>query len=159
MPAPRAGLSWARLEEAAPELARAGRLLLEPRGLALLGTVRRDGSPRVSPIGTFFLGGELVIGVMAASAKARDLRRDPRYALQSVVAEPDAGEPELKLYGRVEPTDADGGWWEGGRSGAEVYRLLVDEAVYLEWDVPACRLRARRWTPAGGERVSERPYP
>ena len=36
---------------------------------------------------------------MAWSAKATDLRRDPRYVLHSVVTGPDSGEGELKLYG------------------------------------------------------------
>jgi hypothetical protein len=151
-------VSWGALERGAPELARLGAARLGA-GLGLLGTVRADGSPRVSPVGTFFIGGELVVGVMTRSGKARDLRRDPRYALQSPVALPDAGEPELKLAGRVEPSDADGGWWEGGRAGADVYRLLVDEAAYVEWEVAAERVRVRRWTPAGGESVAEKAYP
>lgn len=106
-------MSWSRLEAEAPGLARLGRERLAG-GLALLGTVRADGSPRVSPIGVFFLGGELVIGVMTRSGKARDLRGDPRVALQSLVTAPDEGEPELKLYGLVAPSDARGG--VGGRS-------------------------------------------
>ena len=151
-------MSWARLEAEAPELARLGRERLA-NGLALLGTVRADGSPRVSPIGVFFLGGELVVGVMTRSGKARDLRRDPRAALQSVVTAPDEGEPELKLYGRVSPSDADGGWWEGGRAGVDVYAFAFDEAVYVEWDLAGGTLTLRRWRPGRGEDVSERPYP
>jgi hypothetical protein len=152
-------MTWNRLEAGAPELARLGRELLEATGVAMLGTVRSDGWPRISPVGTFFIDAELVVGVMTRSAKARDLRRDPRYALQTPVTEPDAGAPELKLHGRVEPSEADGGWWAGGREGADVYRLAVDEAVYLEWDVAAQRMRVRRWRPDGGETVAERAYP
>lgn len=151
-------MSWSRLEAEAPGLARLGRERLAG-GLALLGTVRADGSPRVSPIGVFFLGGELVIGVMTRSGKARDLRGDPRVALQSLVSAPDDGEPELKLYGRVEPSDADGGWWEGGRSGVDVYALQVAEAVAVEWNLAASRMVVRCWTPAKGETVTERTYP
>ena len=151
-------MSWQRLESQAPDLARLGRQRLAA-GIALLGTLRADGSPRVSPIGTFFIDGELVIGVMAGSAKAGDLRRDARYALQSSVTEPDAGEPELKLYGRAEAYAADGGWWEHDRARADVYRLWIDEAVYVEWDVEAGRMRVRRWTPDEGESIAERAYP
>ena len=79
--------------------------------------------------------------------------------MQSIVTVPDAGEPELKLYGRVERSDADGGWWEGGREGADVYRLLVDEAAFVEWDVASERMRIRQWSPAHGESVTERAYP
>ena len=151
-------MSWGRLQAEAPELARLGRECLA-RGLALLGSIRADGSPRVSPIGVFFLDGELVVGVMAHSGKARDLRRDPRIALQSVVTAPEEGEPELKLYGRVTPSEVDGGWWEGGRAGVDVYALVVAEAVYVEWDLEGERLLLRRWTAAAGETVSERTYP
>lgn len=151
-------MSWARLEAESPDLARRGRERLAG-GLALLGTIRDDGSPRVSPIGVFFIADELVIGVMARSGKARDLRRDPRVALQSLVTAPDEGEPELKLYGRVEPSGADGGWWEGGRGGADVYALTVEEAVHLEWDLEGGTLRLRRWLQGRGETVRERRYP
>jgi hypothetical protein len=142
----------------APELARLGRERLAT-GLALLGTLRADGSPRVSPIGVFFLEDELVIGVMARSGKARDLHRDQRVALQSVVTAPDEGEPELKLYGRVSPSDADGGWWEKGRPGVDVYAVALEEAVYLEWDLAGETLTLRRWRPGRGEDVTERLYP
>jgi hypothetical protein len=125
----------------------------------VLGTLRRDGSPRVSPVGAFFADGELLIGVMARSGKAADLRRDPRVALQSTVTAPDAGEPELKLYGRVERSHVQSGWWTGGRAGADVYSIQVEEAVYVEWDLGAEHMRVRRWTPAGGETVRERTYP
>jgi hypothetical protein len=152
-------MSWPQLAADAFELARLGRALLDSRGLAMLGTVRGDGSPRISPIGTFFIDDELVVGVMARSGKARDLERDPRYALQTIVTESEAGEPELKLYGRVERSPAEGGWWAGGRPGAHVYRLLVLEAVYVEWDVTSESLRARRWSPSRGESVAERGYP
>jgi hypothetical protein len=151
-------VTWARLEAEAPELARLGRERLAT-GLAVLGTLRRDGSPRVSPIGVFFLGGELVIGVMAHSGKARDLRRDPRVALQSVVTAPDEGEPELKLYGRVSPSDADGGWWKGGRPDVDVYAVELEEAVYLDWDLAGGTFALRRWRPGRGEDLSEQAYP
>jgi hypothetical protein len=151
-------VSWSQLEAEAPELARLGRERLRS-GLALLGTVRADGSPRVSPIGVFFLDGELVIGVMTRSGKARDLRGDRRVALQSVVTAPDEGEPELKLYGRVSVSDADGGWWEGGRPKVDVYAVVLEEVVYVEWDLAGEKLVLRRWRPGGGEDVTERAYP
>lgn len=150
-------MSWGQLERAAPTLSELARQRLTG-GLALLGTLRADGSPRVSPIGVFFVGEDLVIGVMPRSGKAGDLRRDPRVALQSLVTAPDGGEPELKLYGRVEPSQAEGGWWEG-RTGVDVYAIAVEEAVYVEWDLAGGSLRIRRWLPRQGETVRERRYP
>ena len=94
-------MTWREFAGAAPELAeRAQRLLAGPR-VAFLGTIRGDGSPRISPIEPYFVEGHLVLGLMARSAKARDLERDPRCVLHSVVVAPDAGDPEVKLSARA----------------------------------------------------------
>ena len=79
------------MELAAPEIARLGMAQLNAAHVALLGTLRRDGSPRISPIEPYLAGGQLLIGAIARSAKAGDLRRDPRYVLHSVVTGPTAG--------------------------------------------------------------------
>jgi hypothetical protein len=152
-------MSWSRLEAETPELAQLGRALLERRGLVMLGTLRADGSPRISPVETLLVEGELVFGAMRRSGKARDLRRDPRCTLQTIVTDPDAGEPELKLYGRVLSSAAGAGWWRERPQDADVYRIEVEEAVVIEWDLPAARMRVRRWTPRRGETVVERTYP
>jgi hypothetical protein len=80
-------------------IARLGVTRLSAARVALLGTLRPDGSPRISPIEPYLAGGELVTGALAWSRKAADLRRDPRYVLHSAVTDPDAGEGQLKLYG------------------------------------------------------------
>jgi Pyridoxamine 5'-phosphate oxidase len=152
-------VTWRALEAEAPELARLGRERLEAVGMALLGTIRADGSPRVSPIGTVFAAGELLVGVMPRSAKAADIRRDPRCALQSVITDPEAGAPELKLYGRLGHSDVEAGWWEGRPDAADVYALDVEEAVYVEWKLGAGLMRVRRWRPGQAESVTERAYP
>ena len=152
-------MSWSALEAEAPELARTARARFEAAGVALLGTLRRDGSPRISPIEPFFVEGELLLGVMARSGKARDLRSDPRCVLHSTLSGPNTGEPDVKLYGRVEPSAAAGGWWADRPDDADPYRLVVEEAVTIEWELAASRMRVRRWTAAGGETVAERAYP
>lgn len=48
--------------------------------LAYLGTLRRDGSPRVHPVTVTIDDTGLYIFVVAATPKLADLRRDPRYA-------------------------------------------------------------------------------
>uniref|UniRef100_UPI002619D67F pyridoxamine 5'-phosphate oxidase family protein n=1 Tax=Trebonia sp. TaxID=2767075 RepID=UPI002619D67F len=77
--------SWRDVERAAPEIARLGAARLASARVALLGTLRRDGSPRISPVEPYIAGGQLLIGAMAWSAKAGDLQRDPRYVLHSAV--------------------------------------------------------------------------
>jgi hypothetical protein len=151
-------VSWSRLEAEAPELAALVRERLA-RGFALLGTVRQDGSPRVSAVETVILDGELVVGIMRRSGKARDLGHDPRFALQSPVFDPNSGEPELKLYGRAEPSEAAAGWWRARPDTADVYRLELEEALHVEWDVDSSTMRLRRWQPGRGEHLSEQPYP
>lgn len=68
---------------------------LDATGVALLGTLRLDGSPRISPIEPYLADGQLLIGAMAWSQKAADLRRDPRHVLHSAVTGPHNGEGEL----------------------------------------------------------------
>jgi len=43
-------LDYRDVEQGAPELARLGRARLDATRLAMLGTLRRDGSPRISPV-------------------------------------------------------------------------------------------------------------
>ena len=50
-----------------------------------------------------FVGGEPWLAGMPASVKFEDLRRDPRFALHSGSAEPDAFSADAKLSGRAVP--------------------------------------------------------
>jgi hypothetical protein len=93
-------VTWPDLEAGAPELARRGRERLEETSIALIGTLRKDGSPRISPIEPNFHEDELLFGGMTWSLKVRDLQRDPRCVVHSAITGPNAGEPELRLYGR-----------------------------------------------------------
>jgi hypothetical protein len=102
-------VNWAGFEAAAPELAARVRARFEATGLSLMATVRRDGSPRISPVEAFFDGTDVWLGMMDASLKARDLQRDPRLALHSATADKNVTEGDAKLAGRaIEVTDADG---------------------------------------------------
>lgn len=159
-------MTWARLERGAPELGQRGRERLEAVGLALLGTIRRDGTPRISPVEPHVVGGHLLLGLMAGTAKARDLRRDPRCVLHSVVDDPQSGVPELKLYGRVVAVDAavrnaapDAWWVSQPADRAHVVSLDIEEAVYVSWNPRAGVMAVVRWRPEDGVRESSRPYP
>ena len=55
-------MTWRELELAAPEIAEPGKARLDETRVALLATLRRDGSPRISPIEPFFGEGQLVFG-------------------------------------------------------------------------------------------------
>src|SRR5690348_14344911 len=75
--------SWSDFEAAAPELAARVRARLDAHVHKTLATVRRDGSPRISGTETQLADGELWIGSMWQAQKARDLQRDPRFAIHS----------------------------------------------------------------------------
>ncbi len=98
-------MHWSDFATAAPELAARGRALLERPGVVLVGTVRRDGSPRISPVEPIITNGELYLGMMPASRKARDLARDPRCTVHNAVTDRTGGAGEFKLHGRVRPID------------------------------------------------------
>ena len=65
---------WRDLELGAPRLARLGMARLDATRVALLGTLRRDGSPRISPIEPFFAGSLLLFGAMARSRKTGSVK-------------------------------------------------------------------------------------
>ena len=135
--------SWRDLELGAPEIAQPGMARLNSARVALLGTLRRDGSPRISPVEPFIAGGQLLIGAMTWSAKAGDLRRDPRYVLHSVVTGPDSGEGELKLYGPAVAASPDlraaaaGAWWLAWPPDkAAVFTLRIRQKLSEDRPVP-----------------------
>ena len=92
-------MNWAQVEAAAPDLAAKVRKRFEAHGLALLATLRRDGSPRISGIETLFGEEELWLGMMPRSLKAADLLRDPRLALHSATADKNVSSGDAKLSG------------------------------------------------------------
>ena len=93
-------LTWAELEDAAPEIARLGRDLLERFQFVLVGTLTKDGSPRISPVEAYVIDGHLVTNMIPRSVKALDLLHDPRVYVHGPVTAKD-GDPELKLVGRA----------------------------------------------------------
>jgi hypothetical protein len=136
--------SWNDIAAAEPDLVAAVDARFDAGLHKTLATLRADGAPRVSGTELQRVGGELWLGSMGGSLKARDLQRDPRFALHSTTTEtelgPDGG--DAKIAGRaIEVTDpdgqarfvaaftADGREWPGGDS--HLFRLDVDEVVLI----------------------------
>jgi hypothetical protein len=94
-------MRWSEMAEREPRLAEAGLARLLAPGVVLVGTIRRDGTPRVSAVEPFLLDGELWLSMMPTSTKARDLDRDPRVLVHSVITSRDGGEGEYKVRGMV----------------------------------------------------------
>ena len=94
------------LAERDPELAALGLERFEQTGLALVGTLRKNGWPRISPVEPVIAEGHLYLGMMWQSVKALDLLRDPRCTVHSTVSDRLGTEGEFKVYGRaVDVTD------------------------------------------------------
>jgi hypothetical protein len=153
--------SFSAFEDAAPELAAAVRARLSAHTHLTLATLRADGAPRISGTECRFEDGELWIGSMWQALKARDLRRDPRYALHSGSDDPPAWTGDAKVSGVAhEVTDLEtvlrlnGEAAENGRS--HLFRLEVTEASTVGVDEAAKLLIVQLWTPEGGVRRIER---
>jgi hypothetical protein len=94
-------MNWEQFKGAAPKLASKAEELFEVSGVVLVGTIRKDGSPRISPVEPLIVDGELYLGMMWQSYKALDLLRDPRCTVHSAVRDRHASEGEFKLHGRA----------------------------------------------------------
>ena len=94
-------LTWAELEEAAPEIAAYGFDLLTRFQFVFVGTLTKEGAPRVNPCEAYVIDGHLLLNMMPRSLKALDLRRDPRIYVHTPVTSKEGAEGEFKLAGRA----------------------------------------------------------
>lgn len=95
--------TWEEFATAAPRIADIfTRRYAATGSLCLLGTLRSDGFPRISPMEPRFFEGQLWIGGMPGTAKFRDLVRDPRFTLHTATADPQVTEGDAKVWGTVE---------------------------------------------------------
>ena len=94
--------TWAEFARQAPELAAFGKARFGG-GVAYLGTVRADGSPRVHPV-TPIIGEQLFLFMEPTSPKGKDLERDGRCALHCSVEDSGGGGGEFYIRGRATRT-------------------------------------------------------
>ncbi len=92
-------MDWSEMERRQPRLADLGRQRLLAPGVVLAGTIRRDGSPRISPVEPWIMDGVFWLSMLWRSTKAADLLRDPRILVHSVVSSRNGEEGEFKLRG------------------------------------------------------------
>lgn len=90
---------WAEFAAKEPRLAALGRQKLTGPGVVLVGSIRADGSPRISPVEPLEWERDLWLCMMWHSRKADDLRRDPRVLVHSIVTGADGAEGEFKVRG------------------------------------------------------------
>jgi hypothetical protein len=149
--------SWTEFAAAAPELAERVQARLDAHAHKTLATIRRDGSPRISGTEAGVRDGELWIGSMWQALKARDLLRDPRFALHSGSDEPDGWSGDAKLAGVAEEvTDPDRVSELNGEAAAggpsHLFRLDLREVSTVGLNDDRSGLVIDVWTPEGGVR-------
>jgi hypothetical protein len=154
-------MRWDEFAAAVPELAAHGEERLRAKELCLVGTLRKNGWPRISPVEPEFVDGELMLGMMWQSPKALDLLRDSRIVVHSVVSERSGKEGDFKLYGRaVDEHDPDRRAayrasikaridWEPPEPQFHMFSIDIDSAGFVTFDEPRYGLA---WDPAGGLR-------
>ena len=162
-------VTWAGLEDVASEVAAAGRERMERFGFVLVGTIRRDGTPRISPVEAHVAGGQLMLVMMPRTLKARDWMRDARLVLNTPIVDPHDPGAEFKLRGRaiaVEDPDqraatADAiksasGWRP--RDDWHFFAVDVEDAALMVWDEHGA-MEMQRWSRDRGVERSSRPPP
>lgn len=157
-------MNWREVEEAAPELAAKVRARFEAHGLALLATLRKDGSPRITGIETLFGEGELWIGMMPKSLKARDVLRDPRLALHSATTDKMVEKGDAKVSGIARHVEDEATFERyraasGGAQGLEMggFHLFAVDVKEISYLAPAGdHLDIEWWTENGGYRHVDR---
>jgi predicted pyridoxine 5'-phosphate oxidase superfamily flavin-nucleotide-binding protein len=94
-------MDWDEFAGACPEIADRAAERFRQQELCMLGTLRSDGSPRISPCELDFAGGHLILGMMWQSRKALDLLRDPRCVLHTCTTDRMGTEGDAKIYARA----------------------------------------------------------
>ena len=134
--------SWSRFAEEAPDLSERVRARFQVTKHHVLATLRRDGSPRASGTEVEFDGGDIYLGSMGGSVKARDLQRDPRFALHSNPGDGSMQGGDAKISGTVEEVAP-----PGSHPGSHRFRMSIEEVVLTSLHPQGDRLVIETWNP------------
>ena len=132
----------------------------------MLGTLRADGSPRISPCELDIAAGHLILGMMWQSRKARDLLHDPRCVVHTCTTDRMGTEGDAKIYGRAidvqDPALRDAYRaavkaridWAPDEPNFHAFSIDVESAGYITFAEPKTVLA---WDPQHGARTL--PFP
>lgn len=138
--------------------------MLGDPGVVLVVTVRADGAPRLSPVEPLFWNGELWLSMGFGTLKARDLGRDARILVHSIVTNRNGTSGEYKLRGMaIEEPDtrvheqyayvvADQLGLEPQPGKFHLFRVDIADVTFIRWDDATNDQYVTRW-PEGGEFV------
>ncbi len=139
-------MRWTDLQEQQPRLGQLSHDRLLSPGVLLVASIRKDGTPRLSPVEPFVHDGELWLSMMLGSRKAADLHRDPRLLIHSIVTSPNGEEGEVKLRGTAQPRDdpesqqryADAVSaalpWSPDVGKFHLFAVDIEQATYIRYD-------------------------
>ena len=156
-------MQWSDLTSAQPALGKIAHEKLIGPGVLLVGTVRRDGSARISGVEPLIMDGQLWLSMMNDSMKARDLYREPRVVLNSIITSPEpATEIKLRCVARPESgrtvheryaTSVAGALgWRPVVGRFALFAVSIEELTYIGYDAPTQGQHVARW-PSGVEYV------
>lgn len=152
--------SWGEVEAAAPELAARARAFFDAHTHKTIATLRRDGSPRISGTECVFAEDDLWFGSMHGATKARDLLRDPRFALHSGSDDPEVWAGDAKVAGRAteiaDPAVVDRVLTQRPDGPLHLFRTDITELVVVSLNADKTKLVIESWTPERGIRREER---
>ena len=147
------------MEKAQYRLAEVGRERLIKPGVVLVGTIRGDGSARIGAVEPLVLDGALWLGMMWQSTKARDLLRDPRVLVHSVVTSREGSEGEFKIRGTVRAEDdpatyqryadtvAERLGWRPQPGRMHLFEVDIDEVTFIVYDAETGDQHVAMWPP------------
>jgi Pyridoxamine 5'-phosphate oxidase len=132
----------------------------------MLATLRKDGSPRISPVEPYFIGDHLLLGMMWRSMKALDLLRDARLAIHSAITNAEGNEGEFKLRGRaVELTEERyyqairERWGVQSSTRLHVFSIDIQSASFIAYDIGKSEMIVKQWDLQQGLKETRRTYP
>jgi hypothetical protein len=152
-------MRWSEIGKYQPGLAALGQSRLVDPGVVLVMTIRRDGTPRLSPVEPFVMDGAFWLSMMD-SRKAADLLRDPRILVHSVITNRDGAEGEFKLRGAVrEEHDlavqrryahavAQSLGWDPQPGRFHLFEVLANHLTYIRYHPVAEHQHVAMWPPA-----------
>jgi hypothetical protein len=163
-------IPWQQFRTEAPETTAVWERRLAATGLALMATIRADGSPRISPLEPLLGDDRLWLGMMPGSTKSADLRRDPRMCLHSATADKDVADGDAKLWGTAVAADdegsrtsyaaafqaATGNDLEQLPGGFDLFWVDLTGGSSLVLGDDHQHLRITSWTPGAPERITKR---
>lgn len=157
-------MRWDEFVAACPEIGQLADRRFRDDELVFLGTVRPDGSARVSPCELDLVDGELMLGMMWRSQKALDLLRDARVTVHSATGDRMNPGGDVKLRGAVrEIVDAptreryrqailERIGWAPDEPEFHVFALDVEHAAFIRFGEDALGLV---WSPDTGLQTRE----